>query len=147
MMKVKALCLLVLFSSANYAAIHPVRVNKNEIISYSYLLYKNAELISHGEQSLMPGEPFSFSYVSAGKNGIPISDMNLYISSCERNGFLYSNLDFGYSETGELSAPDTPAYKRLRLQAPLFMKSGERRTIRLNDDRYTLKVSARINSD
>lgn len=147
-MKVKVLCLLVLFSAANYASTQPVLAKRKETINYSYLLYKNAELIFRGEQSVIAGEPFYSSYESAAGDDKTTFDIN-FIVNAERNGFLYSNLNFNYgcSELGELPAQGTPAYKRLRFHTPLFMKSGERRIIRLNDGRYTLAVSAQINSD
>ena len=144
MIKAKILCLLALFSSANYAATHPAQVEKGEVINYSYQIYKDGAFILHGEQSVNSGEN---AYFSVKEEGVPVSDISLCISSYERNGFLYSNMDFSYSEGVSPSIADVRTRRKFEIKRPLFLKSGERRIIRFNDERYSLTVSARINSN
>jgi len=143
MMKVKLLCLLALFSSANYAATHPAQIEKGEMINYSYQIYKDGAFILHGEQSVTSGES---AYFSVKEEGVPASDISLCISSYERNGFLYSNLDFLYSETVISSTTGMRRNRQLTLKQPLFLKSGEQRTFRTKEGGFTLLISARVSN-
>lgn len=143
MMKLKVLCFLALFSSANYAATHPVQIQKGEIINYSYKIFKDDAFISQGEQSVIPGES---AYFSVEEKSVSMSDMSLCIISYERNGFLYSNLNFLYSETVSASTNDMRKYRQLTLKRPLFLKSGEQRTLRTKDGKFTLLVSGRVSN-
>lgn len=143
MMKLKALCFLALFSSANYAATHPVQIQKGEIINYSYKIFKDGAFILHGEQSVTSGESACFSVEDKGG---AISHMSLCISSYDRNGFLYSNLSFLYSETVISSTNDMRKYQEFTLKRPLFLKSGEQRTLRTKDGKFTLLVSGWVSN-